>query len=179
MKQLTILACTVAMVSGCGRDTSESPGFGVDASVDASVDARADAAAGASHPVMWVTPSVSLEADDFYYIAAGRKVLPTTSIDIHSDPGDANYTTLELEWPDVGAEARIFLYFTADASTWWSNEIRTYDETGSEWAPSYVGTFFKTSLGGTFHGDVDMEPAGAPAGSYKVHFSNLRLQAFR
>lgn len=177
MKQLTFLASMLAsvVVSGCGHDGSEAPGVGV----DASVDGRPDATAGADHPVTWVTETVSLEADDFYYITEGVKVVATTPISVHSDPGDPSYTTLELEWSANGVEARIFLYFTADASSWWSDEIRTYDQTGSDWAPYYHGTFFKTPLGGTFHGDIDIEPAGAPAGSYKVHFSNLRLQAFR
>lgn len=114
--------------------------------------------AGSSlNPVAWNTPTVSLTADDFWIMADGQRYTSAnTVVNVHSDPGSATYTTLELIWTEDGREMRLFIYFQADSTSWWSNEIRTYNgQAYGDWL-YYYGTFFASPLGAAYRGDIDL-----------------------
>jgi hypothetical protein len=129
------------------------------------------------HPIKWVTSTVSLTADDFKLVIDGENYYAdTSSLSVHSDPGWSGYTTLELMWQEHDREMRFFIYFSADSSEWWSEEIRTYDgQTSAEWL-YYYGDFFRKPLGTAFTGDLVLKNNGdEDAFSGEIHFRNLRL----
>jgi hypothetical protein len=141
--------------------------------------------AAAFNPVSWTTDYVSLTAKDFYIEADGVKYLANVQGgSVHSDPGESDYCTLEIIWNEHWQEMRLFIYFTADATHWWADEIRTYDGQSSGWI-YYEGMFFKTALGSAFVGDVDLTSSRSEESIQgeeiqgKVHFEGLELQAFR
>lgn len=151
-----------------------------------------------ANKVSWKTDNVSLEADDFYIEANNQKFLGKpesgSTIQIHSDPGNPNYTTLELIWKENGVEMRLFMYFNADGTNWWSPEVRTYNGAPQgDWV-YYVGgktpevplKMFDRPLGRAYIGDFDLrQPVMGLVcttefcpSSPRVHFGNLRLMAF-
>ena len=86
----------------------------------------------------WNTPQVHLEGSAFSIITAARGARlrrPTTGkISVYSDPGDAKYQTLELEWHEHGVPQRWYIYFASDGKDWWATEMRTYDGlAGGDW----------------------------------------------
>ena len=107
----------------------------------------------------WRTPTVSFQAESFGILADGHCYTSATAkVDVNGDPGDSRYTTLELEWNENNREMRYFIYFGADRSGWWSDEMRTYDgqEPHGDWL-YYYGAFFKSPIGGTFAGSIDLQ----------------------
>ena len=75
---------------------------------------------------------------------------------------------------------RHYIYLEANASVWWSREIRTYDgDPDGEWL-YYYGPLFQTAIGSQFVGDVDLTSDFSDRGarSGRLHFTNLRLTAF-
>lgn len=138
--------------------------------------------------ISWRTETVTLEADDFYIVANGKKYLGkidpnTPPMVVRSDPGNANYTTLETWWMEGGVEMRLFLYFRADTANWWAYEIRTYD--GVKYSPPisysdwiyYYGPYFKSPLGTSLLVNGETNLTSAPSNKYegKIYFKNLRL----
>ncbi len=136
------------------------------------------AGSGAGASVHWTTPQVDLQADDFsitvdgvQYTAAGA------AVDVHSDPGDPSYQTLELVWQEHGREMRWFIYFASCANQWWSNEMRTYNgKAAGDWV-TFHGDFFRRALGSTYSGDLDVTATEGGVTSHLVAHG-LRLQAF-
>jgi hypothetical protein len=130
------------------------------------------------NPVSWKTDTVSLTASDFWIVADGLTYFGNPNpIDIHSDPGDPTYTTLELVWNERGREMRFFTYFQADATTWSSNEMRTYNgqpEATVDWL-FYEGTFFQSPIGATFHGDLDLMNNASDPFRGELHLHGLAL----
>ena len=121
--------------------------------------------------IAWQTPSANLEADaiemrwgDCFFSGVGP-----ASVD--SDPGDPTYRTLEVDWQEQGANARLDIYFAADETDWWVTEMRTPAREFSG-----LGDMFKTPRGESFEGDVQLG-AGASQGG-EVIFHGLRLTAF-
>jgi hypothetical protein len=111
--------------------------------------------------VHWKTQVVDLAADAFAVAANGLDFTTAgAEPEVHSDPGSADYWTLELIWTEHDREQRLFMYFGSDGTDWWVDEIRTYDgyEEG-EWIYAY-GPFFKTPLGETYEGDVRIDLLG-------------------
>jgi len=129
--------------------------------------------------VVWKTNRVSLEADDFQLMANGQIYYANVEdVEIHSDPGDEDYCTLEVTWHEHGVEMRLYMYFYADSEYWWSDEIRTYNgQPQGDWI-YYYGDFFRSRLSNPFIGDIELQcdPNNDYIGS--ISFSNLRLQAF-
>src|SRR5262245_34149260 len=127
-------------------------------------------------PLRFATPHVVLSADALVIDAEGRQFTPAgRTLDVHSDPGTPNYTTLELTWEERGVEMRLYMYFKSDGHNWWSNEIRTYNgHAPGDWI-TYDGTFFRSALGRAFTGDVDFE---ATSGHGRLQLTGLRLRAF-
>jgi hypothetical protein len=132
-----------------------------------------------TYAVHWQTPVVILAADAFSIEADGRTFFGNTpTIDIRSDPGHDTYRTLELVWYEHNVEMRLNMYFTADDTSWWVKEIRTYNgQQPGDWI-SYFGEFFRTPKGQIFLGNVDLtsDPHNAYRG--KLHFRNLHLAAW-
>lgn len=125
------------------------------AAVPAPAPASAPAVALPMNAVRWSTAAVDFVAEDFYLEAHGKRYLANVaSVERHSDPGTATYRTLEVTWQEHGTEMRVYLYFAADATHWWVNEIRTYNgRTPGDWI-TYTGEFFKTPQGRPFRGTL-------------------------
>jgi len=139
--------------------------------------ACAPGGAVAKNPVAWQTSTVSLIADDFWIVANGTRFDGKgLAIDVHSDPGDPTYTSLELIWTEQGREMRFFIYFYApDPSGWFSNEMRTYDgQVDSDWL-FYRGTFFLSPIGSAFHGDLDVTNVASDATRGELHLHGVTL----
>ena len=140
--------------------------------------------APALNPVLWDTGAVRLQSDDFYIEAAGVKFYANVSnVTVGGDPGSSTYRTLELEWDENSTDMRLYIYFEADTLSWWSNEIRTYDTAhasndGTQWV-YYYGEFFKSPIGSTFVGDVDVTNDDSDNGVVgKLHFKGVQLDVF-
>jgi hypothetical protein len=150
---LTVLAAS----SSWGCDTSAlQKKNGVESSDSGTAGSGGSECAGG--PVTWQTPTVSFSARDFQILAGGQCFTSAgASVDVHSDPGTSTYTTLELIWTEHAREMRYFIYFSADSSGWWSDEMRTYNgqTANPDWL-YYRGSFFKSPIGGTFTGDLDL-----------------------
>jgi len=105
------------------------------------------------------TPQVQLDAEAVTVNVNGRAFRPIgDDVEVHSDPGNAGYTTLELIWFEDGVEMRINLYFAADATHWWITEMRTYDgRTPGEWI-TQEGVGYRTPRGQAYEGDLGFGP---------------------
>jgi hypothetical protein len=68
------------------------------------------------------------------------------------------------------------IYFHADTSAWWSNEMRTNDggKREANWL-YYYGNYFVTPIGEAFRGDIDLtnDPADRIRG--ELHLRGLTL----
>ena len=164
-----IAIAAVALAAGCSSQVSPAgPG---------STAGTTGTTGTTGNPVTWSTSTVSLSASDFWIVADGQTYLANpNAVDVHSDPGDATYTTLELTWTERGREMRFFTYFHADGTTWWSDEMRTYNgQTTANWL-FYTGMFFQTPFGSGFRGDVDLtNDASDPIrGELHLHGTVLR-----
>jgi hypothetical protein len=130
--------------------------------------------------VSWQTSTVRLEAKDFWIKASGLCFVGSDStLVVRSDPGNATYTTLELVWTEHDREMRLFIYFAADASAWWSGEMRTYNGLSgpnADWI-FYLGTFFKSPIGRPFTGDVDLVAQSEDMPKGRLHLGGLTLRS--
>jgi hypothetical protein len=128
-------------------------------------------------PVFWQSENdlVQFKADDFLIEANGKTfTAQNRPVAVDSDPGSADYWTLEVTWQEHGVEMRIFIYFASDGRDWWATEIRTYDgKTDADWIEPYLGTYFKSPLGRPFVGDLDL--VDKATGS-SLHVHGLRLE---
>lgn len=156
-------------------------------------EVRKKAASGevpTNNPISWMTPYVSLTADNFY-IRIGKINYTSTKnkLTLHSDPGNPNYKTLEAIWyefnPEINdtVEMRMFIYFKSDGLYWWSDEIRTYNgNKQGDWIYyrpiSSDKPFFKTLNGRPFIAKGDTRIASTPIGAGYILFTNLRLHPF-
>jgi hypothetical protein len=170
---LTVLVAAVSW--GC--DTSSLQKRGVESIDSGTAGTGGSDACASGTAVAWQTPTVTLRACDFAIVADGKRYTSAgATVDVHSDPGDPVYTTLELIWTENDREMRYFIYFSADATGWWSNEMRTYNGQlpNSDWL-YYEGTFFKSPLGGTFVGDVDLQNEALDPFRGELHLHGLQL----
>jgi hypothetical protein len=128
-------------------------------------------------PVAWHTGTVSLQADAFWILADGQCYTSKNAVvQVHSDPGTPVYTTLELIWTELGREMRFFIYFKANTSNWWSEEMRTYDgrQPYSDWI-FYYGSFFQSTIGQAFRGNVDLSNDSGDTIRGRLHLGGLTL----
>ena len=110
-----------------------------------------------------------LEASSVEVTVADQTFVPAVDVDVSGDPGMPD-PTLELTWHEHGVEQRIFVYFTSDGTSWWADEIRTYDgRANAEWIEQR-GEFFKSPLGTAYVGDLDLP---------NLTIRGMRLEAFR
>ncbi len=76
---------------------------------------------------------------------------------------------------------RLDIYFQADGTEWWSEELRTYDgNADGDWV-TFTGDFFRTPMGTAATGVFDETATDAENDSgitSRLHIEGLRLQAF-
>lgn len=120
-------------------------------------------------PFSFQTPRVRMTADRIEVIAGDQVIVPTDVV-VQGDPGNSQFTTLELGWGDAAAVwQKIHLYFVSDGVSWWASEIRTTDATG-EWVFSPEGErWFTSPLGTAWTGDLDLP---------NLRITNLTIEAF-
>lgn len=130
------------------------------------------------NPVSFETETVKLTAKDFELVVDGQRYyVNEDDLEIHSDPGDSTYTTLELTWTENNREMRFFVYLNADDNHWWSEEIRTRDgQVDSEWL-YYYGRFFATPLGQSYESELLTITNNGPEDSFDgtITFRGLTL----
>lgn len=170
---LTVLAAWSSFSSGCDTSTLQKNGVWSTDSGTAGSDGHDSCAGG---PVAWQTPTVSLAAREFWIVADGQCFTTAgATVDVHSDPGNASYTSLELTWTEQSREMRYFIYFSADATSWWSSEMRTYNaQPNGDWL-YYYGRFFNSLIGAPFTGDVDLTNAADDSIRGELHLHGLQL----
>lgn len=119
----------------------------------------APAAGGGTAAFSWTTSRVVFTSNTFAIDVGGQQYSPTgVHVDVNTDPGDATYATLELSWQEHGVPMNVNVYFAADAANWWVTEMRTYNGkalAGADWV-TFMGDEFRTPLGGTYSGDVNL-----------------------
>jgi hypothetical protein len=135
--------------------------------------------ATAPNPVTWETPQVKLEAADLSIDVNGAVFRATDPhVDLHSDPGDARYQTLEVTWQENDVEMRWYIYLASDGREWWATEMRTYDGAKhGDWV-TFNGARFRTPVGAAFTGDLDVSAHDHGVTS-RITAKGLRLSAFR
>jgi len=135
--------------------------------------------AQAGNAVHWVTNVVELHATDFWIEANGQRFSANAMpVDVHSDPGDATYRTLELVWEEHGVEMRINLYFENDGPSTWIDEIRIYDGTAQPKWRTATGRFAPTLTGTFWSGDLDVAfPVGAGEPPARLHLADVALRS--
>jgi hypothetical protein len=125
--------------------------------------------------VSWETDTVSLTASNFY-ITAGSQVFTADvdEVDVDGDPGDEQYTTLEVTWIEHDVEMRVFIYFEADGENWNAFEMRIYDGADpGEWV-TFEDELFTAALGEAYSIGI----FGRGAGRSTINFNDLDVQAF-
>jgi hypothetical protein len=123
---------------------------------------------GSPSALAFATPTVRMSADSVEVIV-GANVFTPTAATVDSDPGSADYTTLELSWIEGGAERRLYMYFASDGSSWWADQIRTSDAAG-EWIDSPEGErWFTSPLGTAWTGNLDLP---------NLRIRNMSVEAF-
>jgi hypothetical protein len=117
------------------------------------------ASGGGGAPFAWTTSRVVFSANSFTIDVGSQQFTPSdVKVDVHTDPGDATYATLELSWQQHQVLMNVNIYFAADATNWWVSEMRTYNGksgTDADWV-TFTGDRFRTPIGGTYKGDVDL-----------------------
>jgi hypothetical protein len=117
------------------------------------------ASAGGSAAFSWTTSRVVFTSNTFTIDVGGQQFSPTgVHVDVHTDPGNATYATLELSWQQSGVLMNVNVYFAADAANWWVTEMRTSNGkagTATDWV-TFMGDEFRTPLGHGYAGDVDL-----------------------
>lgn len=115
------------------------------------------------------TPTVRLTAQQVEVLVGDQTFVPPAGTTAHSDPGNPEYTTLELSWSDTRQEQRLFIYFESDGASWWANAIRTYDANG-EWLETPPGQrWFESPLGSAWTGDLNLP---------NVRIADITIEAF-
>jgi hypothetical protein len=120
-------------------------------------------AALANKRILWATKVVQLGADSVTIDANGQTLhAENQMVKVAGDPGSLKAWTLEVTWFEASLEQRVDLYFKADASSWWIDEVRVYDGVGPqpEWAKFPPAPLGRTPLGQPFTGDIDLAGQG-------------------
>lgn len=121
-------------------------------------------------PLVFETAQVRLAVESLSIEANGRTFTAdrTSLVSGWRDPSN-RLSPMEISWSEHGTEMRLLMQFVSDGTSWWADEIRSFDgkEPGS-WLVEQ-GVFFKSPLGQQFVGDASLEHVG---------LTGLRLQAF-
>jgi hypothetical protein len=137
----------------------------------------APGAGSGSRQFDWHTQVANLQADSVTIDAGGRTFHVPADAQVHSDPGNSTYQTLELDWTEQGIEQRLYMYFAADNANWWISEIRTYNGSpNGEWI-YYDVAQISTPRGTSFEDSLDLSGTGA-GGSGELRITDMRLTVF-
>lgn len=127
--------------------------------------------------VRFETPQVSLTAEHYWIEIGGTRYDPTgLRVDVHSDPGDRTYTTLELVWTVDGVEMGGNYYFRSDGNHWWAFEVRTKNgkpAAESDWV-TFTGDHFRSPVGTPWTGTFD-ETATENGVTSHLHVDGMTL----
>jgi hypothetical protein len=126
----------------------------------------------------WVSAYAELISPSFVIETPNGSFNATSGdINVHSDPGNPSYTTLEATWNEQGVEMRMFIYFAAQNGKWRVTEFRTYDgRARGDWI-FYDGTAFgEQSLGQAFTANNLVISSRDNRG--RVRFGSVKLQGF-
>lgn len=126
-----------------------------------------------NNAIEWTTPYATLSADNFYIQAEG-KIFTGQNVEIHSDPGDETYTTLEITWFENGVEMRVYIYFEATGSGWRAFELDVYN--GRE-TPDWI-IYYDTGITATLGEAYIIDNFEYVTDDHILHFDNLKVQAF-
>ncbi len=84
--------------------------------------------------VEWKTPYAYWGAGDFAIRIGDKYFTAQVPVTVRSDPGNDQYTTLEIDWTEHGVPMRLYAYFRLNppkyqgaAAEWELYELRTYD----------------------------------------------------
>jgi hypothetical protein len=137
----------------------------------------------AGPPIDWDSGSVRLQADSLRVEAIGTfRGQPDTVdgvavIEIESDPASPTSRTLEVDWQEQGVPMRLVIDFAADEAHWWVTRMFTYDGSRDGRWIDYPGVRFRTPLGESFVGRVEVTGTGTFApGTLRIE--GMRLTAF-
>ena len=134
-------------------------------------------------PYSWTTDSVEFSADSIVVTIGDRELQPVLQTlkyncyCIHEDR-----STLELTWFDDGIEMRLYIYFEAHATKWWSDEVRTYDgDVNAEWVyyrRPFEQHLFGQPLGSVFQGDIALHSVTDDGQPAELKMSGVRIKPF-
>lgn len=84
---------------------------------------RGDAINWQTNNAVLLARSLTIETNGQVFTGQG------SNLRVQSDPGNPNYTTLEVFWDENNVPMRLFIYFYGDQNTWWIKGIRAYNGT--------------------------------------------------
>jgi hypothetical protein len=126
-------------------------------------------------------PAIDWDSGIVRFTADGlRLVTPTGTFTaagapatIRSDPGDATYRTLEVEWTEGGATPGLTVYLAADRTSWWVTEIRAGERMARGGQVTVPIPTIRAPIGGTWSGDLHVA-----AGATTLDIAGMTLRAF-
>jgi hypothetical protein len=128
--------------------------------------------------IHWQTEVVDLRAADLWIEANGQRLgAQGMQVSLASDLSP-DHLTLEATWQALGREVRLNFHFGGDATSWWVEAVEALDgRQKSDWAAT-KGTFFRTPLGRTWSGNVDIplqDTANGGSSGVLLHVDALQL----
>ncbi|CAN5763241.1 hypothetical protein BH23CHL7_BH23CHL7_04780 [soil metagenome] len=127
--------------------------------------------------VVWETRAVTFEANAVVIESGGLVFGPSSNVAVDALAGTPAYQTLEATWQEHGVEMRLNIYFGADQTHWWVDELRVYDGRPVAHWVTFEGPMFRTPLGRSYSGNVNLEGSN-DRGSARLRVDGLRLTAF-
>ena len=133
----------------------------------------------------WTTEAVEFSADSIVIGIGDREFQPVLdTLEVSGDPGDEDSSTLELTWFDGVIEMRLYMYFKADATRWWSDQVRNYDgHVDGEWVDYRYGRSFEERLfghplGSPYQGDIALHSVSDDGQPAELKMSGVRIKPF-
>ncbi|MFN8620732.1 MAG: hypothetical protein U0869_08330 [Chloroflexota bacterium] len=123
--------------------------------------------------ITWDSGIVRLTADSLSLVSGGTTYTGAGPADIHSDPGDATYRTLEVEWQEGGARPGVTVYLTADRDSWWVTELRAGERSSRQGQVTLPIPAIRAPIGGTWTGDLHLAD-----GTTTLDLTGVTLRAF-
>ena len=153
-----------------------------EAEIAETLDVRAGTVKSLCAPrIRWSTKYVEFIADAVTIDVGGKRFVGADpALLLNSDPGDAQYQTLEVDWHEHALPMRVNIYFAADDHEWWISELRTYNgqaDSHADWV-TFTGERLRTARGAPFEGDLDLNATENGITSH-LRITGLHLMPFR